>query len=524
MNSATLPCVNRLEALLATLQPDPLPASTIEQCLEATFDTPLSGDGLCHGLAYDSRRVTPGSLFIALRGEKVDGHAYLRDAWERGARGAVVEHPDAALAMPQLYVTDSRRALSLLSDLAYRAPSRQLTTIGITGTKGKTSTSYFVRHLLEQGGHPTGVIGTLGWHVGGETVPLPLTTPESLELHQLLAALRQAGCSHVVMEASAHGVHFQRTRDVAFSRLLFTNLAQDHLDFFGTMETYGAAKARLFTEQLPEHPAAMGLINIDDAFGQQLASLLPAEQLTTVGTHAQAQVRGTLMEARPGQLRLRIQFREEGEIEALVPIGGAFFLTNLLLAAATAASLGVSLTAITTGLATMPAVPGRHEMVSTPNDDISVVVDYAHTPMSVAAILATVERDSARPVIALVGCGGDRDRSKRPQMGRLALDGADQVIVTSDNPRSEDPEAIIADILTGIPTEAVGQSVRVEVDREQAIASMIREAPAGARLFILGKGHEPYQILKDRTIAFDDREHARAALAARREARLGAAK
>ncbi|MEO7995213.1 MAG: UDP-N-acetylmuramoyl-L-alanyl-D-glutamate--2,6-diaminopimelate ligase [bacterium] len=501
-----------LERLLRATTPLPLTVEQVRLLVAAVQDSGLDPDLRFTGLAYDSRAVRGGELFVALKGEKVDGHAYLRDAWERGARAAIVASPTPDLPLPWIATADTRRALSRLSDAAFGQPSRQLHVIGITGTKGKTSTSYFLQHILECAGHPTGVIGTLGLHAYGITLAQGLTTPESLDLHRMLACLREAGCTHVAMEVSAHGIHFQRTSDIFFKRVIFTNLGQDHLDFFGTLDAYGAAKRRLF-ERGQYYESA--ILNSDDPFGVSLESSIEEGRLIRYGEHGQ--VSGRLLASRPDGLLCQIGFQDGSEAELLIPVGGKFSLSNILAAVATAESLGLTPEQIATALTVLPSVPGRHEVVSTRDDDITVVVDYAHTPESVAAILASADRSRHSRLIALVGCGGDRDRSKRPQMGRLAHDAVDQLVVTSDNPRTEDPAAIIAEILTGIPKESIGSRVSVEADRAVAIRQAIISAPPRSAIYILGKGHEPYQILRDSTIAFDDREHARAALKVRRE-------
>ncbi|HYE77517.1 MAG TPA: UDP-N-acetylmuramoyl-L-alanyl-D-glutamate--2,6-diaminopimelate ligase [bacterium] len=512
-----------LAAALAAPHPLPLNAEQVRGLLHPTAEAGMAAGMPFAGIAFDSRKAMPGDLFVALRGETVDGHDYLQDAWERGARGVVVETPDPRIPLPYFQIPDSRRALSVLADAAFGYPSAHLTCVGLTGTKGKTSTSYFTQHLLQTAGHPCGVIGTLGIHAHGVTMPLPLTTPESLDLQRMLACLRALGCTHATMEVSAHGIHFQRTRDIRFARAIFTNLGQDHLDFFGTMEAYAAAKRRLFEEQLLEVPGAIALINADDPLGKTLIKSLGADRAIGYGTGHDAQVHGQLLAQRPDGLLCRVRFRGGEEAELLAPVHGAFSLHNLLAAASCAESFGIPVPRIAEGLVTLPPVPGRHEVVSTAADDIRVIVDYAHTPQSVAAILASADREHHRPIIALVGCGGDRDRTKRPQMGRLAYEATDLLVITSDNPRSEDPQAIIEEVCAGVPADDLGRRVKVQVDRGRAIAETIASAPAGAAIYILGKGHEPYQILQDRTIEFDDRIHARQALEARRRARIGAA-
>lgn len=482
----------------------------------------LPSDMTFQAIAWDSRDIRGGELFVALRGEKVDGHSYLQQAWEQGARAALVEERQHGCGIPQLLTPDTRRALSVLSDRAWGQPSLHLACIAITGTKGKTSTSYFLQHLLEQGDHRAAVLGTLGWSFGGQTTPLPLTTPEAPHLQHRFAATLQAGGTHAIFEASAHGIHFQRTRDIRLARALFTNLGHDHLDFFPSFEAYGATKDRLFTEQLIESPEGLAVLNTDDPHIAALAQVLPAWRVLACGAQVPEGVQGRLLEVRRDGLLLQIGFPDGSGFDVVVPLAGRFFATNLLLAAATAWSCGVPAPTIAQGLATMPPVPGRHQAVSTSADDCQVIVDYAHTPESVSAILTAAGRDPERPLTVVIGCGGDRDPLKRPQMGRLALDGADRVVITSDNPRSEDPLAIIAQILEGIPEGAANPLVTVEPDRAVAIARAIAEAPEHGRVYILGKGHETYQIFRDGKIDFDDCQHARRALDARLAARTEA--
>jgi UDP-N-acetylmuramoyl-L-alanyl-D-glutamate--2,6-diaminopimelate ligase len=439
-------------------------------------------------LAYDTREVRPGALFFCAPGETVDRHDLAGEAVERGAVALVVERP-LDLDVPQLLVESARTAMPIAADEFFERPTQELLLAGVTGTNGKTTTAYLLHSIFDAAGMRPGLIGTIESRVGGESRPAVRTTPESVDLQRTFRQMLDAGDRSAVMEATSHGSVLGRLDGVRFKALAFTNLTQDHLDFHGTMDDYYEAKRRLFTEHEPAPAAA---INIGDDFGRRLADelrRLDRAPLVTFGLTDDAEVREA-----PTTSRLQGRFNRE----------------NTLAAVAVARLLGVPEGSVEEGLAAAPSVPGRFETVDE-GQPFSVIVDYAHTPDSLANVLRTAGELAGERLICVFGCGGDRDRGKRPEMGRIASDLADVAIVTSDNPRSEDPQVIIGEILGGV----VGD-VEVEPDRRAAIAKAIAQARDQDVVVIAGKGHEQGQEFADRKIPFDDREVARDALRALR--------
>jgi UDP-N-acetylmuramoyl-L-alanyl-D-glutamate--2,6-diaminopimelate ligase len=441
-------------------------------------------------LAYDTREVRQGSLFFCYPGEKVDRHDLAGEAVERGAAALVVERP-LELDVPQLVVPSARAAMPPAADEFFGRPTVELLLAGVTGTNGKTTTAYLLHSILDAAGMRPGLIGTIESRVGGESRPAVRTTPEAIDLQRTFRAMLDAGDRSAVMEATSHGSVLGRLDRVRFRALAFTNLTQDHLDFHGSMEEYYDAKRRLFTEHEPAPAAA---VNVGDEAGRQLAEelrRLDRAPLLTYGLTDDAAVREA-----PPTSRLQGRFNRE----------------NTLAAVALARLLGVPEGAIEDGIARAPSVPGRFETVDE-GQPFTVVVDYAHTPDSLANVLRTARELTSGQLICVFGCGGDRDRGKRPEMGRIASELSDVAIVTSDNPRSEEPGAIIEEILAG-----VSEDVQVEPDRRAAIVQAIEQAGDNDVVVIAGKGHEQGQEFADRKIPFDDREVAREALR-----RLGAA-
>ncbi len=435
-------------------------------------------------LAYDTREVRPGALFFCAPGETIDRHDLAGEAVERGAVALVVERP-LDLDVPQLLVESARAAMPIAADEFFERPTEELLLAGVTGTNGKTTTAYLLHSIFDAAGMRPGLIGTIESRVGGESRPAVRTTPESVDLQRTFRQMIDAGDRSAVMEATSHGSVLGRLDRVRFKALAFTNLTQDHLDFHGTMDEYYEAKRRLFTEHEPAPAAA---INIGDDFGRRLADelrTLDRAPLLTFGLTGVADVHEA-----PGTSRLQGRFNRE----------------NTLAAVAVARLVGVPEGSVEEGLAGAPSVPGRFESVDE-GQPFSVIVDYAHTPDSLANVLRTARELAGERLICVFGCGGDRDRGKRPEMGRIASELADVAIVTSDNPRSEDPQAIIDEILGGV----VGD-VKVEPDRRAAIAKAIEQARDRDVVVIAGKGHEQGQELADRKIPFDDREVAREAL------------
>ena len=450
------------------------------------------------GLAYDHRRVGPGTLFFCVRGRTRDGHDFGADAAASGAAALVVDH-ELDVAVPQVVVTDVRASMAGAAARFAGDPTAALRMIGITGTNGKTTTAFLTRALLEAGGLRTGMLGTVELVVGGEATPAVRTTPEAIDLQPTFARMREAGDVACVMEVSSHALELHRADAVHWDVAIFTNLTQDHLDFHPSMEAYFEAKRRLFTAG-----AGLAVVNVDDPYGRRLVAELPGA--LTVGIDApDAALRATDVASGFGGSR----FRLDGlELEVALP--GRFNVLNALGAVAAARALGVADEVIAAALPVAGRVPGRFEPVEA-GQDFAVLVDYAHTPDSLANVLRAARELTAGRVLAVFGCGGDRDRLKRPLMGEIAARLADHAYVTSDNPRSEDPAAIIDEILAGV---APGAAVEAIQDRAAAIAAAVGEARAGDVLVIAGKGHEQGQeFAGGEQVPFDDVEVARAALA-----------
>jgi UDP-N-acetylmuramoyl-L-alanyl-D-glutamate--2,6-diaminopimelate ligase len=454
-------------------------------------------------LAYDTRRVTRGALFFCVRGERVDGHDLAWEAIERGAAALAVERL-LDVDVPQLVLTSTREAMAVAADVFFSEPTKELELAGVTGTNGKTTTAYLLRAMLEAAGRKPGLVGTIEWQVGGEVRPAPFTTPEAIDLQRLFREMLDAGDRSAAVEASSHGAALRRLDRVRFDALVFTNLSQDHLDLHGTMEDYFAAKRRLFTGAAPP-PAA---INVGDEWGRRLASDLEDLHRAPLVTFA---LDAEDAEVRPEELILDAdgsRFRAAG-IEVETRLRGRFNVENALGAVAAGLLLDLDEDAIAEGIASVAGVPGRFDPVDE-GQAFTVLVDYAHTPDSLATALAAARELTPGRVLVVLGAGGDRDRGKRPLMGKVAADLADVVIVTSDNPRSEEPLAIIQDVLQG-----AGVDVEIDPDRRSAIARAISLADDGDVVLIAGKGHEQGQEVYGVVTPFDDREVARDALRGR---------
>jgi UDP-N-acetylmuramoyl-L-alanyl-D-glutamate--2,6-diaminopimelate ligase len=447
-------------------------------------------------LAYDARGAGPGSLYFCIPGSRADGHDFAREAVANGAAALVVQRP-LALPVPQLVVGDARRAMPVAADEFFGRPTEQLEVAGVTGTNGKTTTAFLLYAILAAAGRRPGLLGTIESRIGGERRPAIRTTPEAIDLQRTFREMLEAGDRSAAVEATSHGSELGRLDRVRFSALVFTNLTQDHLDFHGTLERYFEAKRRLFTEARP--PAA---VNVGDEHGRRLAEeLRDHNELLTFGIADDAELRPEELELGPRGARFRA-----GGIELETRLRGRFNVENILGGVAAARLLGIDDGAIAYGVRELRGVPGRFEAVDE-GQPFAVLVDYAHTPDSLENVLRTARDLAQNRVICVFGCGGDRDRGKRPLMGRIATELADLAIVTSDNPRSEEPEAIIAEILEGAGSEA-----EVEPDRREAIARAVATADEGDVVVIAGKGHEQGQQFADRTIPFDDREVASEAL------------
>jgi UDP-N-acetylmuramoyl-L-alanyl-D-glutamate--2,6-diaminopimelate ligase len=473
-------------------------------------------------VVQDSRRAGPGSLFVAVRGFHSDGHRFIPQALERGAVAVVAEEGadvETSGDAPVIRVADSRKALARLAAEFYGHPSTKLKVVGITGTKGKTTTSYLVRSIMETAGHSTGLIGTIGYRIGDRVVPAPNTTPESIDLQELLAKMVEHRATYCVMEVSSHALALGRTDGCIFEAAAFTNLAPEHLDFHGSMDDYFASKLKLFAGLGTDKTA---VVNKDDARCGELLRGTTAK-IITYGWTSDADVRpdGGIGHDRTG-LRFPV-VTPLGQVGIESKLVGTYNVQNILAAVGLAVALGCSRESIAEGIRRMGAVPGRMERVDV-GQDFSVIVDYAHTEESLESVLRAVGDVGPGRVITLFGCGGDRDRAKRPRMGAAALAGSDLVIVTSDNPRTEDPLSIIRDIESGMreqgyraadtdarPREGKKPYLLVP-DRRDAITAAITAARSGDVVVLAGKGHEDYQIIGDEKHHFDDREEARIAI------------
>jgi UDP-N-acetylmuramoyl-L-alanyl-D-glutamate--2,6-diaminopimelate ligase len=457
-------------------------------------------------LSYDSRKVGPDAAFFCVAGERVDGHSLAWEAIERGAAALVVER-ELEASVPQLVVDDVRASMAVAADAFFGEPTKELDVAGVTGTNGKTTTAFLLQAMLEAAGRSSGLVGTIEWIVGGQRRPAPFTTPEAIDLQRLFREMLDAGDRSVAVEASSHGAAFRRLDRVRFDTLVFTNLSQDHLDLHGTMEEYFVTKRRLFTGAQPP-PAA---VNVGSEWGRRLAVDLSDQHrapLVTFGLDADAEVRPEGLEVTLGGSR----FRAAG-IEIETRLRGVFNVENVLGAVAAGLLLDLDEQAIAEGIARVSGVPGRFEAVDE-GQPFFVVVDYSHTPDSLGTALRAARGLAEGKVIAVFGAGGDRDRSKRPLMGKVAAELADVAIVTSDNPRSEDPLAIIQDVLQG-----AGLDVEIDPDRRSAIERAVSLAEPGDVVLIAGKGHEQGQDLGGVVHPFDDRAVAREALAALRASR-----
>jgi UDP-N-acetylmuramoyl-L-alanyl-D-glutamate--2,6-diaminopimelate ligase len=480
-----------------------------------------SGDPEIRAVVYDSRKVVPGALFVCLPGQQRDGHAYAAAAAAAGAVAVLGERPVDAGAAVVLVAPSARRALAACAANLAGRPGDALVLAGVTGTNGKTTTTYLYEAIARAAGQGVGVIGTVSYRYAGRTLAAPHTTPESVELQALLAAMRDAGCTGAVMEVSSHALAQDRAAGLRYRAAAFTNLTRDHLDYHRDMEEYFAAKARLFREGL--RPGAVATVNVDDTWGERLAGELRAAG-TTVWRFStrRADVELAARDARHGIEGIEFTLvSPAGTARIRSPLVGAHNLENLLTAAGLALGAGFRLAAVAEGLSCSTGAPGRLERVD--GAGIAVFVDYAHTDDALRRACAALREVAPRRLLVVFGCGGDRDRGKRPLMGEVAGRGADLAVVTSDNPRTEEPGSIVEMIVPGVeragrrrlsPAEARAgaDGFAVEVDRRRAIRLAVDAARPGDVVLIAGKGHEDYQILGTTKIHFDDREEARAAL------------
>ena len=468
------------------------------------------------GIAYDSRAVTRGQVFVALKGLHADGTAFARQAIERGAAAVVSEQekPDG-VAVPWTVVQNARLALAYLAAAFYRDPSREMRTIGVTGTNGKTTTAYLLASIFEAAGVRCGILGTVAYRVGpgkDDIREATRTTPEAPEVQALLREMVDRGCGACAMEVSSHALSLRRVDGMTFAAAIFTNLTRDHLDFHADMEDYFRAKRRLF-EMLPRD--APSLLNVDDPRGAALADAGGRPVTFAIGKAA---------DITPGPLSFSLDGlvfdvrTPRGALHVRSALVGRPNVYNILAAVSTATALDLPFDAIERGVQALPGVPGRFEIVSAAADEPTVVVDYAHTDDALRNLLETARPLAKGRLITVFGCGGDRDRTKRPLMGAVAGRLSDVIVITSDNPRSEDPDRIIEEVLRGITPDTRREEMRLLTipDRREAIGKAVGLARPGDLVLVAGKGHEKYQVIGDRVLPFDDTAVAREALARRR--------
>ena len=468
-----------------------------------------AADAEIAGIAYDSRNVKPGFIFIARKGGAFDSHDFILKALDLGAVAIVAEREVKEAVdknVPYVVVPDGRIAMGWAAAAFYDYPSRKVKLVGVTGTSGKTTTTHLVQAIFNASGCKAGLIGTLGARIGNELIDTKHTTPESLDLQRILAYMVDQGVKVIAMEVSSHGLYQGRVLGCEFDCGVFANIARDHLDFHGTVEAYLDAKLMLFRD----YPAMSdkdfyAVINADDPAADKVRAV-SGGRVITFGIDSPADVIATGVIVTENSVSFDMTYNEQ-TVPVKLGIGGSFNTYNALSAAATAIALGLDLDTIARGLAIVKSVPGRFESVEC-GQDFGVLVDYAHTPDELENVLRTAKALTSKRLIAVFGCGGDRDKGKRPIMGGIGAELADVAMVTSDNPRTEDPNVIIQNILAGISEDRMAR-VNVQVDRKEAIREALTLARAGDLVVIAGKGHEDYQIFADRTIHFDDREVAR---------------
>jgi len=487
---------------------------------------------------YRAQEVQPDGMFVAIKGQKADGHKYIEQALKKGAAAIVVQkNPGPSFVSEDLAgaedknpimirVPDTRMALADLAACFYHNPSENLYLIGITGTNGKTTVAYLIESIWLAAGFQVGVIGTINYRYANKVFPNPMTTPESLDLHRILSEMLLAGVTHVVMEASSHAMDLYRIKECRFDAAVFTNLSQDHLDYHGDMQSYWSSKKKLFTEYLTRESSKNNLaaiINCDDPRGKELADVLPVKVIKT-GSAPEFEIKAETSRYELVGTNGRISI-PQGSFDFKTPLVGTHNLENILSASGAAAATNIAPETIKAGIAALAAIPGRLESIENSNGRF-VYVDYAHTPDALDNAVSALKAIAPARIICVFGCGGDRDQEKRPMMGEIASRLCDLAVVTSDNPRSEDPAAIIDQILPGITRSAEHcytaedlengfkkKGYTIEPDRRRAIELAIRASKPDDAVLIAGKGHETYQIIGNERLDFDDREEARQALA-----------
>ena len=468
------------------------------ELLQGSLESPVAS------VEYDSRKVAPGSLFVAIKGYETDGHLYIGKAVGEGASAIILEDRTYAGEVPEgctlVRVPDSRKALALISASYYGHPARALKVIGVTGTNGKTSITYLLKNILKEAGFKVGIVGTIENQIDDVVQPSSVTTPESRDLQHLLRQMADKGCSYCIMEASSHALYLDRVAGIPFKAAIFTNLSQDHLDFHKDLEDYLQAKMRLFKYVTED---GFSIVNADEEAGRRIAAMASGS-IASYSLHQPSdfRARDIRMDLQGTRYTLDIGGKPE---EVRLKLIGEFSIYNSLAAIATALSLGIPVQTVLKGVAGV-SVNGRFQLVES-RKDFAVVVDYAHTPDGLLNVLQTARKIAAGRVICVFGCGGDRDRTKRPLMGRVAGEWSDQIIITSDNPRTEDPDSIIAMVEAG--AKEVTDSYLLIENRKEAIRKAIELAAKGDIIVIAGKGHEDYQIIGKIKYPFSDLETAR---------------
>lgn len=494
---------------------------TIQQLAQIVEGATIIGDKetIITGIEHDSRKAETGTLFVCIKGVHVDGHKFISQAVNAGAKAILTtrETVEVPAGVTILRVPDLNKALDTIVPYFHDYPARSMRIIGITGTNGKTTTSYITRAILRAAGYRVGLIGTIQIMIEDEVYPIHNTTPDVVELQHTLAIMRDKGMDYVVMEVSSHALDQDRVAGIEFDTAVFTNLTQDHLDYHKTLENYMLAKAKLF-DKVSEAGVKNGktaVVNIDDAAGKVMLEHAKCRHIT-YAIDKKADLRATAINVLASGANFTLNNEAFGKMPLKLHITGIFNVYNVMSAVGAALAENIESAVIAKVLQEFTSVPGRFELVKA-GQDFSIIVDYAHTPDGVENVLKTARKIAKKKIIAVFGCGGDRDRTKRPIMGRLAAELADVVIATSDNPRSEDPEFILNEVETGVKEKIGNKQHEKIVDRRQAIFRAVALAQTDDIVVILGKGHENYQILKDKTIHFDDKEVAREAVAACKE-------
>lgn len=457
------------------------------------------------GITYDSRRVMPGNLFVAVRGERTDGHRFVEAAIDRGASAVLLER-DAGFnpRATRIKVADTRRTMALASAQFYNHPSQQLKVAGVTGTNGKTTTAFMIQSVMESAGVSAGLLGTVQYQIGLRVIPAARTTPESVEIQEMMSQMLRAGCGGVSMEVSSHALDQSRVAGVDFDVAVFTNLSHDHLDYHHTMENYFEAKAKLFSALGTLRKAGRAVVNADDAYGRELIKRLGGEDaVLSYGVSSAASIRAEDVRVSADGSYF-VACTPRGRIPISLPLIGRYNVSNALAAIGAGLVLGFDLPTIERGLAGLRPVPGRLEVVDV-GEEFKVYIDYAHTADALRNVLLTVGELTRGRLIVVFGCGGDRDKGKRKPMGQAACELADFSILTSDNPRTEDPREILRQIEQGFPPSARGHYQVIE-DRREAIERALDIARAGDSVLIAGKGHETYQEFADIVVPFNDRQ------------------